>query len=142
MKRKIVIEGLQVVSINSAYYADRKHGFKSEVKHWFRQIAHQLSSGQNLASITDIKNHFDEKKHCFHIMIISHTPKMFNKSGYISLQSIDCSNFEKLILDSVFEYDNSLGLDDKFVTRLISEKRNAPDFKIEIMIHVKTASKP
>lgn len=141
MKRKITIEGLQAVSINSAYYSDKRHGFKPEVKDWCVQFAHQLGQGDNKAAIADIKNYFQDDKHIIHIMLTFSTPKFYTKDGRLNSQSQDLSNVEKITVDALFDYQNSLGINDKYITRMVSEKKFASDFKIEVVLHVKPLPK-
>lgn len=143
MKRKIFIHGLQAVSINSAYYADKKLGYKSEVRDWLAQIAYQLNQGENKQAISDLKAHFDNDKHVFHVLLTFHTPKFFTKDGRLSSQSQDLSNIEKVFLDSLFldAHKNNLCIDDKYITRMVSEKVPAEDWKITATIHIKQLPK-
>lgn len=142
MKRKLVLQGLQAVSINNAYYNDKRHGFKPEVKQWFQQVAFQLGQGQNKKAISDVKQYFDESKYVFHVMFTFNNPNFYTKDGRISARSFDLSNVEKILLDSIFlpAHANSLNIDDKFVTRMISEKCYADEHSIQIVLHVKKAS--
>lgn len=144
MKRKLVIEGLQAVSINAAYYNDRKLGYKADVRNWLAQVAHQLGQNGNKQAVDDIKNHFDVNKHCFHVMLTFHTPKFFNKTGLISAQSLDLSNVEKVLIDALFldSHTNTLGIDDKYITRMVSEKKFGDEYRIDISIHVKECKRP
>lgn len=139
MKRKLVLQGLQAVSINNAYYNDKRHGYKPEVKQWFQQVAHQLGQGQNKKAISDVKKYFDEDKHVFHVMLSFTNPNFYTKDGRISARSFDLSNIEKCTIDSLFlsAHANSIGIDDKFITRMVSEKKFGEESQIDVVIHVK-----
>ena len=63
----------------------------------------------------------------------TYPPQLFrNKQGEISSRSIDCSNFEKPILDLIF--GDTMGVNDRHVTCLISKKRAGARLSIECTI--------
>lgn len=134
---------MTAVSVNNAYYNNRSYGFKPDVKEWYSQIGHLLGQGDNLKAINDIKAHFNSSKHVFHVMLTFNNPNYYTKSGTMSARSFDVSNIEKIFLDALFlpAHTNSLNIDDKFVTRMISEKRYADEFSIDVVVHVKNAPK-
>lgn len=146
MKRqKIIIEGLKAVSINSAYYSNKKFGYKSEVKDWIAQVCHQLGNDSNRAAIKNIRENFDFKKHSYTVLIRYHTPKFYNLQGYISHSSMDVENICKTLLDVLFTpafHGNGHGLcenlnsDDCFISSLMVKKQPADDYKFEIEISI------
>jgi Holliday junction resolvase RusA-like endonuclease len=61
----------------------------------------------------------------------------------INAQSLDLSNVEKLIVDALFidKHENNLQIDDRNITRMVSEKCFGEDYRIEITIHIKALPK-
>lgn len=145
MKRKIIIHGLQAVSINSAYYADKKLGYKAEVKHWISQVCYQLSQEPNKKSLTDLREHFDPKKHSFTVYIKYYTPKYFNKQGTVSHSSMDVGNINKVLLDVLFTnafHGNghmqceNINHDDCFISALMVAKVPGDDYHFDITVKI------
>ena len=145
MKRNLKILGLPVISINSAYYADRRHGYKAEVKDWISQVCHQMRAPKNKQALSDLHNHFDSKKHSFTVYIKYTTPKYFNKQGTISRQSIDVGNANKVLLDVLFTndfYGNSsmqcenINHDDTFISALMVKKVPGPEYEIDVTVKI------
>lgn len=147
MKRKLHLP-IHAMSINSFYYANKSHGPTQTARDWISQVCWLLNSTENKQALIDLRNEFDPEKHVYHIHLKVGTPKMFTKDGDISRQSIDISNTEKVFLDILFDkkYAESrqcenLCTDDKYLTRLISEKHWASQPSIAVTIHVKSRPK-
>ena len=70
----------------------------------------------------------------FHVeLTATYPPATFrNKQNELSSKTVDCSNFEKPILDLIF--GDTVGVNDKHVTRLISSKRAGTSLTIECKI--------
>lgn len=134
------------MSINSAYYANKAHGYKSEVKDWISQICHELSQPANESKLKDLREHFDPLKHMYTVNICYTTPKFFASAGSIGIHSMDVGNVTKIFLDVLFTpafYGNdlrkcyNLNIDDKFITTLITSKRPGKEYSIDFSVKIK-----
>lgn len=85
-------------------------------------------------TLYDMADLFKEKGGSFEIKIVCIYPRhvFYNQAGQISAKTFDLSNVEKPILDLLI--NTHMGLDDRFVTRLMSEKKVGPTHAIEIKI--------
>jgi hypothetical protein len=138
------------ISINNFYYGDKKHGLKPQAKEMQYKIFHALSIPSAKKDLKDLRDYFDNSKHCFRVEIILNVPKskFFNSESKISSRNLDNSNFEKGIIDCVFlpkhyglnvPYQaEQMNCDDKYITELYSKKQPingdySVDFSIEII---------
>jgi hypothetical protein len=145
MKQTINLS-VPAVSINAAYYNNKKFGYRSEVKEWIGAVCWELSQNDNKESLRQLREYFDESKHCFKVSITFFTPKFFNKAGSISAHSMDVGNASKIILDVLFTEpffgNNSVGKcenichDDRFITELITIKQPRPEYGHQIEIEI------
>src|SRR5690349_15070469 len=120
-------------SINAATYSDARTKTAS-YREWQAQVFHQLNNSQDLETFKAVKEQFDEEKNSLEVSMTCYYPrKVFvNKEGKLSSRTTDCSNFEKLLLDLLFDrqyYDKpspygckNLNLNDKHVVALNSKK--------------------
>ncbi len=116
------------ISINSFYTGNRQ--FKSTAaKQWTIEALHQLNQEHILSKLKYLREHFDSSKHTYGIELKFAYPrtKFLNKKGEISAKTIDITNGEKSIVDVLFlgkffdEFEN-LNCDDRFLTKMVSEK--------------------
>ncbi len=117
-------------SINAAYYATRK--IKTQAaKAWEAQISEQLNE---VKLLSDLAYEWQERGGTFEVELIHEYPYhvFYNKQKQISSKTFDCSNVEKLLLDLIF--GGALDINDKYVTRLISEKRVGAQHCIKVRI--------
>lgn len=146
MKQVITIEGLKAVSINSAYYNDKRLGYKKEVRDWIIQCCHQLECEPNYSALKYLRENFDSKTQNFVVHITYQTPNYFNKQGTISHSSMDVGNINKTILDVVFTsayYGKGSGLseninhDDCFISELMVRKVPGDSFLFTIEVEIR-----
>ena len=131
LKQTITLS-VPAVSINAAYYNNKKYGYRSEIKEWISVVCWELSQSANKEALRQLREQFDESKHCFKVDIIYYTPKFFNKAGSISAHSMDINNITKILLDVLFTEpffgNNSSGKcenichDDRFILELNTKK--------------------
>jgi len=97
----------------------------SSYSEWLLRIKHKLDSEHDTAAIAELKAFFDPKKHQIHVHIIAKYKNFYTKAKDISSHTHDCSNFEKAILDIFCDRKHFDIANDKYVTRLLSEKQEA-----------------
>ena len=140
---RLVFKGLKPISINSAFYRNRKLTDKARL---FR-ASFLIQLQDQLDQFTDIQSTFDPLKHCLAVTYTFYTPNeyFFTKKGILSHRSQDLDNCVKLITDFIFntKYNNSwlnskrgrekllyqslrslsnLGIDDKYIQSMPLEK--------------------
>ena len=135
-------------SLNAVHCRDKRYKTK-EYQDWSRTVIHLMSNEEDEVNFKELNNYFKSDKHCIHVEIKSYYPKekLFTKKGSLSSRAHDISNIEKPIIDLMFlkEYhgDNppysfkNLNIDDKFITRMVSEKLENEESKIEMSIEIK-----
>lgn len=119
-------------SINAAYFARRK--VKTEAcRLWEHDIATKL---YDIKDLTDLADQFKETGGTFSIRIVwEYPPHVFlNKQGVISAKTFDVDNCCKLLLDQIFM--GRMGIDDRFLTKLVSEKRAGAQHCIKVSIEL------
>lgn len=145
--KQVITLSVPAISINAAYYNNKKFGYRSEVKEWIGVVCWELSQKDNKEALRQLREQFDESKHCFKVTITFFTPKFFNKAGSISAHSMDCGNISKVLLDVLFTepfFGNNSSMkcenichDDRFITELITIKRPRNEYghivEIEIL---------
>lgn len=145
--KQVINLSVPAISINAAYYNNKKFGYRSEVKEWIGAVCWELSQKDNKEALRQLRETFDESKHCFKVTIIFFTPKFFNKAGSISAHSMDVGNASKIILDVLFTEPffgtghsmkcENICHDDRFITELITIKKPGQEYghivEIEIM---------
>lgn len=121
-------------SVNAMYYASVKAKTK-EARQWSYQVFNELDSPQIQQCINDLKGHFNPKKHCYKIKMTAYFPEdvIYKKDGSLSSRAFDITNWEKPIVDLLFlpkhcksetPYGvNNLEIDDRFITKCVSEKK-------------------
>jgi hypothetical protein len=140
MKLSINAPGL---SLNDVYYQNRAHGYKTSAKHWIADVCGKLSVHAD--KFKELREHFDPEKHAYKVALQFYTPRMYTKAGLISLQGLDLSNVEKLLMDVLFtpryhgnglyQFEN-LNIDDKHVVALYSSKQHSTEYRIDITVKI------
>ena len=136
---------MHAISINSFYTGNRQ--FKSAAaRQWTMEAFHQLNQPHILEKLKLLREEFDVSKHTYeiHIKVAYPVEKFYNKKGEISAKTIDVTNFEKSLVDLIFlpkffdELQN-LNADDRFLTKMYSEKCKSENDRhyidIEILIN-------
>ena len=129
-------------SINKAYY--RRGNRTAEYRDWTQAIHDSLDSQEK--KIREFSNSFDELKHCLEFRVTHFIPsdKLYTKAGKISRRSMDLSNIEKTLIDTLFDPKyfkrgfSTLNLDDTFIINLLSFKRLSPcdSYNIDVTIKI------
>lgn len=129
-------------SINKAYY--RNGNRTTEYRAWTDAIHEQLDQYED--DIRAFSHAFDEKKNALSVSITSFIPstKLYTQKGKISRRSMDLSNTEKTLIDTLFDPKyfkrgfSTLNLDDTFIITLHSFKRLSPDdsYQIHVIIQL------
>ena len=155
---KLKFKGVKPISINSAFYRNRKLTEKARL--YRRDILTQLQS--QLSILTPITKEFNPLKHCLSVSYTFYIPNeyFFTKKGTLSHRSQDLDNCLKLLTDFIFntKYDTSwlrsksakeralygslsslsnLGIDDKYIQSNASEKLPSNAYSIEVDISIK-----
>jgi hypothetical protein len=136
---------IEPFSVNAMYSRDKR--FKtSRYKQFEMDFIMQMRRPEIQAKLRECREYFDQDKHVYHVEMHFYFKGFYNKQGGLSARCEDLSNVEKPILDLLFLGKThvqcapwgcpNLNVDDKYVTRLVSEKREGPtriDFKLAIM---------
>lgn len=133
LERSLSFPGLKTFSVNASYVRTNRGVLKSSgLMEWTGQFFNLLAGPENQEKINQLKSTFDASLHVYHIEIIVNSPDIYTAKGEISSKAHDLSNLEKSILDCVLLPKfcnepfplgcNNLSIDDKYVTRLVSEK--------------------
>lgn len=134
-------------SINSVTGADKRYK-TSEARDWECGVLHQLNSKENGEKFEKLRSHFDANKHAFAVTIVVEYPreKFLTKKGTVSAHTHDVSNYEKPLIDLFFlpKYYNqpdpygapNLNCDDKFITRMYSQKRAGARHAVTVAIKI------
>ncbi len=140
-------------SINAATYSDARTKTR-EYREWQSQVFHQLNNEKDLETFRQIREQFDETKHSFAVEMTAFYPRsvFINKEGTLSSRTVDLSNWEKLLLDLLFDKQyfskehpygvQNINQNDKYVVDLVSRKRphDHEMFYIQILIRVEDRS--
>lgn len=118
-------------SVNNYHYRDKRHK-TSEAKAWETGVISQLNEVKELSAIADdwrlYGGYFELDINCIYPAHVFYT-----QSGEISGRTFDCSNVEKPLQDLIFK---QLGINDKLVKRLVSEKSVGTHYCIDITIRL------
>ena len=95
---------------------------------------HLMSDPRVAKKLEKLRNYFNPEKHQYHVSIKFKYPKrvLYKSDGTLSARAHDISNVEKLLIDHLFlpvyfkqesPYGcKNLNVDDKYITKLTSEK--------------------
>jgi hypothetical protein len=123
----------------------------SAFRDWSYQVMHRLAEPEIEQKLQDLREEFDFEQHVYHLSLNFQYPKKdyIRKAGGISAKTHDLSNIEKPIIDLIFlpvyhkkphPYGcKNLNIDDKYLTKMVSEKSISPDqdHYIHISIEIK-----
>jgi hypothetical protein len=151
MQRSLELVNLKPFSINAAYANGGNGGrFKTQAfNEWQSEVFFQLSQAPNSVALKELREYFDSKKHKYEVQLIASYPKkeFYTKDGSISAKTQDTTNWEKSIVDCLFlkKYHDipqpygckNLNVDDKFLTKCISEKVPSDSYSISIILYIK-----
>lgn len=134
-------------SINSMFCKNR--AFKTrEYNEWSAQFFHRLATEENLKKFEELREYFDPQKHSYNVYLKFYYPKetLYTKKGALSARAHDISNIEKPLIDLIFlpQYFEknppygckNLNIDDKFISKMTSEKLAAEEHRIEITLSI------
>lgn len=129
-------------------YCSQRNIKTSAAKEWSCQVLHALNAPQITEDLKELREAFDPKKNGYEINLIFNYPKNIfrNKEGEISSRTMDITNIEKPLIDLLFlckYFDlespygaKNLNIDDKYLTKMVSEKRSSDIYSIEIVIKI------
>jgi hypothetical protein len=139
---------LHTVSINNFYYADKRHGIRSEARDWQHKFFHELSSKDNALKLERLRTAFDPRLNGYVVELEIGAPRadFVTKAGGLSSRAIDLTNCEKSIIDVLFlpkHFENeapygckNLNRDDKWLVGMSSRKLISADYNIKITISI------
>lgn len=155
---KLYFKDIKPLSVNAAYYRNRK--FNEKARQFRAKFLTQLYS--QIQVLKPIKDSFDPTRHCLVYSFKFYIPNefYFTKAGKLSHRSGDLDNFLKLIIDflSNTKYNSdwlrsksaseralygsltsigNLGIDDKVIQELHTEKLPSDSYSIEVSISIK-----
>lgn len=146
MKINFKLEDCRPFSINRAYYKNR--GITRECRLWRQTII--SAAKPHIPLFKEFRESFDPQINGIFIHITHHIPfhKFYTKKGDISIQSMDLTNVEKLLVDILFDarfYDrgelDNINLNDKYIVKLISEKVVDTEWGIDVELDITTLNK-
>ena len=124
------------MSINSFYYADKRHGISEKGRDWQFNLFTELAKSPNKEIISNLTCKFNPVIHGYRMTIVYAAPAatFYNKSNGVSSKQIDLSNCEKSLVDVFFlpKYNGAFGssnlnVDDKWLMELSSRKTVSSD---------------
>ena len=136
-------------SINQMYYNKKGYIRTEKYREWCRNAFYELSKNYNIYAMKQIREAFEPAKHVLEVECIAFYPdkKLITKQGRISSKSVDLTNWEKPLQDLIFDtkyYDRylpegvaNLNMDDKYVVKLLSQKRIASGDDYQILFTIK-----
>ena len=146
------------LSVNAMTFRDKR--FKSsKYKSWETKVLLSFTSEQSQEEFDKIRKMYQHGVHCFKVKLTAYynTSSYFTKSGIVSNKTIDCSNWEKAIVDLLFlpKYHDlkppsgapNINVDDRYIISLTSEKTYTEHSthmiaEIEVVPAPKTPRKP
>jgi Holliday junction resolvase RusA-like endonuclease len=126
---------IKAFSINQMSCRDAR--FKTpEYKDWATKVLYMLDEHK---ALVDMGKQHSELGGEFHVEISATFPPHVyrNQQGAISSKTIDCSNFEKPLIDIIF--DKCMHVNDKYISRLVSSKCAAANYGIHVKITLNAA---
>lgn len=118
-------------SVNAYRYRDQRFKTK-EARDWEVEVKVLLEEFEK--DFSELKEDFDNANGELHVSLCAVYPPhtFYNKSGGISAKTIDITNFEKPLIDLIFK--ETIGIDDRFITHLISTKQ--PGASLGILVKI------
>jgi Holliday junction resolvase RusA-like endonuclease len=123
---------IKAFSVNAYHYRDKRHKTQ-EARAWEEEVKFLLDEHKPLL---DIAAEHIKLGGEFVVYLTFSYPKhiFYNKIGQVSAKTYDLSNVEKPILDLIFK--ETMGVDDRFVTQIVSAKRPGASFAIDVKIRL------
>ncbi len=118
-------------SVNAYHFRDKRHK-TPEARAWENSILAQLNEIKELSAIAD-EWRLSGGYFILQIAIFYPHHIFYTQSGEISGKTFDCSNVEKPLQDLIFK---QMGLNDKLVKRLVSEKSAGVQHYMEISLRL------
>ncbi len=118
-------------SVNA--YRCRDQRFKTaEAQDWETKLKWLLEDYAK--EFNELREDFEKYGGFFHVTIMVFYPMhvFYNKSEAVSAKTIDITNFEKPLVDMIFR--ETMGVDDRFITRLSSSKQAGGTQNISVRI--------
>lgn len=134
-------------SINRMFCRDMRYK-TGDYRDWADRVQSAMSTQQVQAALKTVREAFNPDAFDFHVQFTAHYPQFLTKAGQISNKTEDLSNIEKPLLDLLFLPKNhgnpvsNVNADDRFVTRLVSEKQHGSRSGIEVRIRLVPRQKP
>ncbi len=130
-------------SVNQYFYGNRSIKRKETVE-WELTILEQLRYKQIQDDFQSLKSQFDPCKHSITVELDFYYPKdiLFTKQKQISSRAFDVTNVEKPLIDLLFlkkycTYNiKNMEIDDKYITKLISQKKHSENHRIDVKIEL------
>lgn len=132
---------LKPYSINALYYRDGKRK-RAEAVQWEQRISDNFRDKQTQEQLTVIRESFNPDNQGISVELHYSFPNdiLYTQEGRLSAKAFDLSNIEKTLIDVIFlkkystELCKNLEIDDKFIVKLLSTKKAADDWNIEVVI--------
>ncbi|MBV6514162.1 MAG: hypothetical protein FMNOHCHN_03752 [Ignavibacteriaceae bacterium] len=152
MRRSFTLK-VKPFSVNAMYYGDKRVK-TSEARNWSYNIFHNLNNVEVQQYLTELRSFFNPDLHVYNLHLVAYYPShvFTTKDGRISGKTMDVTNWEKPLVDLLFlpKYFSepppygchNLNVDDRFLTKVLSEKRQSPDDNYYIHIAIKVSKKP
>lgn len=128
---------MKAFSINAFYSRDVRHITK-EGRAWCQELYFRLDEQRE--KLQPLIDAFNIAGGQFAVTIIVRYPAnvFYNKQKQISARTFDLSNTEKSFLDVLFA--KVMGVDDRFITQLISRKMSSTEYGIDLTVALETKS--
>lgn len=130
-------------------YCGSRNFKTSAAVEWTYETFNQLNQDDILAKFEKLRSKFDPIKHAYQVSFLWNYPasKFYTKKGDISSRTMDLSNIEKGLIDLIFlskYFDKpnpqgcqNLNIDDRYINRLVSEKRASEDGSQFVDVEIK-----
>ena len=130
-------------SVNAYFYGNRAIK-KREAVEWEQKIIEFLRTKETQSDLNNFRNSFDPSKHSISVDIKLTYPRkiLYTQKKQLSAKAFDISNTEKPLIDVLFlpkystESSRNIELDDKYITRMISEKVVGANYSIDVKIQL------
>lgn len=149
LSHSFVLPNIKPFSVNSSYVPTAQGFYKSSgANEHAIQIFNILNRPENQSKLEELRLKFDPKLHAYKVEMTAYWPaeEYLTKKGIMSNRTIDCSNFEKGIIDCFFlpkfhercfpDGCPNLNIDDRYVYQLISQKLPANKRQIDVIISI------
>lgn len=139
------LQNISAYSLNALFFADKRHGWKTEAREWAAQICHQVNGPDIQPIFEAIRSNFKLHEHVLAAHYEFKTPKLFTNYGTISRFSKDLSNLIKPLEDVLFTETfngkgtykcKNLSIDDSYVCELSARKSYAETPSIVVTITI------